>query len=207
MSVLSGLINMLNKQVMINVFSNLLNQSKKSYDEFNAADGKIGDGDLGITILNGLEEINNNIEKFTDDLSINFMLCSQAFVKKSGSSFGTLIAFSFMNISKNLKGKNTCDNKDIITMIDTAMSTIQERGKTKVGDKTILDTLDFILRNLKATKDNINYPKVFKLSTKEALDAFKGKKILIGRARMFEDKTKDLDDPGMLALHKLSEAF
>ncbi|MDC1039444.1 dihydroxyacetone kinase subunit L [Candidatus Pelagibacter sp.] len=198
---------MLNKQVMINVFSNLLNQSKKSYDEFNAADGKIGDGDLGITILNGLEEINDNIEKFTDDLSINFMLCSQAFVKKSGSSFGTLIAFSFMNISKNLKGKNTCDNKDIITMIDTAMSTIQERGKTKVGDKTILDTLDFILRNLKATKDNINYPELFKLSTKEALNAFKGKKILIGRARMFEDKTKDLDDPGMLALHKLSEAF
>ena len=198
---------MLNKQVMINVFSNLLNQSKKSYDEFNAADGKIGDGDLGITILNGLEEINNNIEKFTDDLSINFMICSQAFVKKSGSSFGTLIAFSFMNISRNLKGKNTCDNKDIITMIDTAMSTIQERGKTKVGDKTILDTLDFILRNLKATKDNINYPELFKSSANEALNAFKGKKILIGRARMFEDKTKDLDDPGMLALHKLSEAF
>ena len=198
---------MLNKQVMINVFSNLLNQSKKSYDEFNAADGKIGDGDLGITILNGLEEINNNIEKFTDDLSTNFMICSQAFVKKSGSSFGTLIAFSFMNISRNLKGKNTCDNKDIITMIDTAMSTIQERGKTKVGDKTILDTLDFILRNLKATKDNINYPELFKSSANEALNAFKGKKILIGRARMFEDKTKDLDDPGMLALHKLSEAF
>ena len=198
---------MLNKQVMINVFSNLLTQSKKSYDEFNAADGKIGDGDLGITILNGLEEINNNIEKFTDDLSINFMLCSQAFVKKSGSSFGTLIAFSFMNISRNLKGKNTCDHEDIVNMIDTAMSTIQERGKTKVGDKTILDTLDFILRNLKATKDNINYPELFKLSTKEAMDAFKGKKILIGRARMFEDKTKDLDDPGMLALHKLSEAF
>ena len=198
---------MLNKQVMIDIFTKLLTQSKKSYDEFNAADGKIGDGDLGITILNGLEEINNNIEKFTDDLSINFMLCSQAFVKKSGSSFGTLIAFSFMNISKNLKGKNTCDNKDIITMIDTAMSTIQERGKTKVGDKTILDTLDFILRNLKATKDNINYPELFKSSANEALNTFKGKKILIGRARMFEDKTKDLDDPGMLALHKLSEAF
>ena len=198
---------MLNKQVMINVFSNLLTQSKKSYDEFNAADGKIGDGDLGITILNGLEEINNNIEKFTDDLSTNFMLCSQAFVKKSGSSFGTLIAFSFMNISKNLKGKKTCDHKDIITMIDTAMNTIQERGKTKIGDKTILDTLDFISKNLKITKDNINYPELFKSSTKEALNVFKGKKILIGRARMFEDKTKELDDPGMLALSKLSEVF
>ena len=198
---------MFDKQVMINIFNNLLAQSKKSYDEFNAADGKIGDGDLGITILNGLEEINNNIEKFTDDLSTNFMICSQAFVKKSGSSFGTLIAFSFMNISRNLKDRNTCDHEDIITMIDTAMSTIQERGKTKVGDKTILDTLDFILRNLKANKNNVNYPELFKLSANDALNAFKGKKILIGRARMFEHKTKDLDDPGMLALYKLCEAF
>ena len=198
---------MLQKQIMIDIFTKLLFQSKRSYDEFNAADGKIGDGDLGITILNGLEEINNNTHQFKDDLSVNFMICSKAFVKKSGSSFGTLIAFSFMNISKNLKGRNTCDHEDIITMIDTAMSTIQERGKTKVGDKTILDTLDFILKNLKASKDNINYPKLFKSSANEALNAFKGKKILIGRARMFEDKTKELDDPGMLALHKLSEAF
>ena len=58
---------------------------------------------LGVTILNGLEEINNNKANFKDDMGANFMLCSQAFVKKSGSSFGTLIAFSFMNISRNLK--------------------------------------------------------------------------------------------------------
>ena len=198
---------MFNKQVMIDVFKNLLSQAKKSYDEFNAADGKIGDGDLGITILNGLEEINKNIDKFKDDLSINFMLCSQAFVKKSGSSFGTLIAFAFMNISKNLKGKNRCDNEDIINMINIAMETIQERGKTKLGDKTILDSLSFILNNLRANKNNVNYPELFKSSTKEALDAFKGKKILIGRARMFEDKTRELDDPGMFALSKSSEGF
>jgi dihydroxyacetone kinase-like protein len=192
---------------MIDVFKNLLFQAKESYDEFNAADGKIGDGDLGITILNGLEEINNNIDKFKDDLSINFMLCSQAFVKKSGSSFGTLIAFAFMNISKDLKGKNICDHEDIINMINIAMETIQERGKTKLGDKTILDSLNFILNNLKANKNNINYSELFKSSTNEALNAFKGKKILIGRARMFEDKTKELDDPGMLALSKLSQVF
>ena len=81
------------------------------------------------------------------------------------------------------------------------------KAKNKVGDKTILDTLDFISKNLKAAKDNIHYSEIFKSSANEALNAFKGKKILIGRARMFEDKTKDLDDPGMLALHKLSEAF
>ena len=195
---------MLNKEFLIDIFQKLHEVAKKSYDEFNAADGKIGDGDLGITILNGFEEINNNINKFSDDMGANFMICSQAFVKKSGSSFGTLIAFSFMNISKNLKGKKECNHEDIISIFKTALKTIQERGKTKLGDKTIVDSLDLIIKKL---KDNTNYPEVFKSATKQALEDFKGKKILIGRARMFEDKTKDLDDPGMLALNKLSDAF
>ena len=196
---------MLNKELMERILEKLLSQAKKSYDEFNAADGKIGDGDLGVTILNGLEEINNNKSNFKDDMENNFMVCSQAFVKNSGSSFGTLIAFSFMNISKNLKGKTSCNHDDIINIFETALKTIQERGKTKLGDKTIADSLDLIIKKLK--DNNSNYSEVFKSATKQALEDFKGKKILIGRARMFEDKTKDLDDPGMLALNRLTEAF
>ena len=195
---------MLNKEFLIDIFQKLHEEAKKSYDEFNAADGKIGDGDLGITILNGFEEINNNINKFSDDMGANFMICSHAFVKKSGSSFGTLIAFSFMSISKSVKGKKECNHEDIISIFETALKTIQERGKTKLGDKTIADSLDLIIKKL---KESSNYPEVFKSATKQALKDFKGKKILIGRARMFEDKTKDLDDPGMLALNKLSEVF
>ena len=195
---------MLNKKSLESIFEKLLSQAKKSYDEFNAADGKIGDGDLGVTILNGLEEINNNKANFEDDMGANFMLCSQAFVKKSGSSFGTLIAFSFMNISKNLKGKNECNHQDIINIFKTALKTIQERGKANLGDKTIADSLDLIIKKL---KDDVNYSEVFKLATKQALEDFKGKKIKIGRARMFEEKTKDLDDPGMFALNKLTAAF
>ena len=195
---------MLNKEILESIFEKLFFQAQKSYDEFNAADGKIGDGDLGVTILNGLEEINNNKSNFKDDMENNFMVCSQAFVKKSGSSFGTLIAFSFMNISKNLKGKTSCNHDDIVNIFETALKTIQERGKTKLGDKTIADSLDLIIKKL---KENSNYPEAFKSATKQALENFKGKKILIGRARMFEDKTKDLDDPGMLALNKLSEIF
>ena len=195
---------MLDKEVLITIFKKLLEQAKNSYDEFNAADGKIGDGDLGITIQSGLEEINNNTNKFTDDLGAIFMICSQAFVKKSGSSFGTLIAFSFMNISKNLKGKSECNHEDIIMIFETALKTILERGKTNLGDKTIADSLNLIIKKL---KENKNYSEVFKLATKQALEDFKGKKIMIGRARMFEDKTKDLDDPGMFALNRLSSVF
>jgi len=195
---------MLNKEKLINIFSKLLEEAKNSCDEFNAADGKIGDGDLGVTILNGLQEVNNNLVNFSDDMGENFMICSQAFVKKSGSSFGTLIAFSFMNISKNIKGKNECNHADIINIFEIALKTILERGKTNLGDKTIADSINLIIKKL---KDNNNYSEIFKIATKQSLNEFKGKKIKIGRARMFEDKTKDLDDPGMFALFKLSNSF
>tara|TARA_B100000614_G_C14424223_1_gene443296 strand:- start:150 stop:737 length:588 start_codon:yes stop_codon:yes gene_type:complete len=195
---------MLNKEVLTRILKKLLEEARNSYDDFNSADGKIGDGDLGVTILHGLEEVNNNISKFTDDMGSNFMLCSQAFVKKSGSSFGTLIAFSFMNVSKSLRGKIECNHKDILSILEITLKTILERGKTSLGDKTIADSLDLIIKNL---KDNQNYSAVIKSSTKQALEEFKGKKIKIGRARMFEDKTMDLDDPGMFALKRLSSVF
>ena len=198
---------MLDKSMMIIIFEKLLIQSKNYYEEFNSADAKIGDGDLGVTILNGFEEIINNKDKFKDDLGFNFMVCSQAFVKKSGSSFGTLIAFSFMNIAKNLKDRKLCKHQDIINIIDTSINTIKERGKSNLGDKTILDTLNQILIKLKEENKDVDYAKIFKSATQQSLDLFRGKKILIGRARMFNDKTKDFDDPGMFALNKLAEAF
>ena len=198
---------MFNKNEMIRIFDELFIQSKKYYNDFNEADGKIGDGDLGITIQNGFQEIINNKDNFTDDLGHNFMLCSQAFVKKSGSSFGTLVAFCLMNISKSLKDKKFLTHSNIIEIFEISIKTIKERGKTNLGDKTILDSLNIILNKIKETKNEIKYSQIFKTSTKEALEKFKGKKILIGRARMFEDKTKDFDDPGMFALSKLVESF
>ena len=195
---------MLNKENLIIILDKLFDQSKKYYDDFNSTDAKIGDGDLGITILHGLEEIQKNKVSFNNDMGENFMICSKAFVNRSGSSFGTLIAFSLMNISKKIDGKKECDHHDIVTIFEIALKTILDRGKTKLGDKTIADTLNLIIHKIKKSK---NYNHEIKSACTEALENFKGKKILVGRARMFEDKTTKFDDPGMFALKKLSEVF
>tara|TARA_Y100000996_G_C22234575_1_gene525093 strand:- start:424 stop:606 length:183 start_codon:yes stop_codon:yes gene_type:complete len=53
----------------------------------------------------------------------------------------------------------------------------------------------------------INIFKTLLVEAKNSYDNFKGKKIKIGRARIFEDKTKDLDNLGMYALSKLTAVF
>ena len=44
-------------------------------------------------------------------------------------------------------------------------------------------------------------------ASKNALKKFKGKKCKVGRARMFAEKSKELDDPGMYAFYVLSSIF
>ena len=48
---------MIDKNNLINFFDLLSKKAKFHYEDFNEIDGKLGDGDLGITILKGLEEI------------------------------------------------------------------------------------------------------------------------------------------------------
>ena len=165
----------------------------------------MGDGDLGITISRGLKEINENLTKFEDDLGKTFMICAQCFTKASSSSFGTLVAISFMTIAKETKGKKELNFNEVPDIINKVIEAVCARGKSKICDKTFIDTLYEISNSI--SKSENNYGQNVHKATVDALNEFKGKECKIGRARMFAEKSKDLDDPGMFALHKLSSIF
>ena len=196
---------MITKSTLENFFKKIRIIAEENYDEFNSVDGQLGDGDLGITISKGLIEINENFSKFEDDLSKIFLLCAQCFTKASSSSFGTLVAISFMTVAKLTKGKSSLDITDLPPIINSVIKEVSARGKSNIGDKTFIDSLNEILVLL-LNNDNINGKNIFQ-ATENALIKFKGKECKIGRARMFAEKSKELNDPGMYAIHKLSSAF
>ena len=196
---------MITKSTLENFFKKIRIIAEENYDEFNSVDGQLGDGDLGITISKGLIEINDNFSKFEDDLSKIFLLCAQCFTKASSSSFGTLVAISFMTVAKLTKGKSSLDITDLPPIINSVIEAVSARGKSNIGDKTFIDSLNEILVLL-LNNDNINGKNIFQ-ATENALIKFKGKECKIGRARMFAEKSKELNDPGMYAIHKLSSAF
>ncbi len=196
---------MITKTSLETFFQKILIIAEDNYDEFNSIDGQLGDGDLGITISKGLKEINENLNKFEDELSKNFIVCAQCFTKVSSSSFGTLIAISFMTIAKETKGKKELNFNDIPDIINKVIEAICTRGKSKIGDKTFVDTLFEISNSISRSENNYNQ-NIYK-ATINALNNFRGKECKIGRARMFGEKSKNLDDPGMFALSRLSSVF
>ena len=149
--------------------------------------------------------IKDNLAQFDDDLGKTFMVCAQCFTKASSSSFGTLVAISFMTIAKETKGKKELYINELPNIINKIIEAVCTRGKSSIGDKTFVDTLHSISNTI--SKSDTNIGQNVHQATIDALDNFKGKECKIGRARMFAEKSKDLNDPGMFALYKLSSVF
>ncbi len=176
---------------------------ERDFDMLNAADGALGDGDLGVTMSRGMRAIGDMKDDLPDDIGMALFQCAQAFTKSSGSSYGTLMATGLMSAAKTLRGQSTIDPTTISDLIAGARDKMQERGKADLGGKTVLDSLDYIARATAQTKDVAT---AAAQAVDTALDDFRDKPATAGRARIFAEKSVGLDDPGMLAMQSIVKA-
>ena len=174
----------------------------------NELDGKIGDGDLGVTLINGFKNL-DGISKDLDNLDWGkaLMKCAQAFTKVSGSSFGTLTAIGLIAASKKLSDVKELNSSLLSCALDEAVKSMSERGKAKLNDKTVLDMLHGLSEHFKKKKDTGNFLSGALETSQKILKEFKQKECKVGRARIFAKKTIGMDDPGMLAIHKLLDCI
>ena len=114
---------------------------EQSADELNTADGLLGDGDLGVTMIRGFRHILADLETLPEDIGMAFFQCAKAFTKSSGSSYGTLLATGMMAIAKVKKGQTGIELGEVSGLFDIALEAMQKRGKASLGDKTVLDVL------------------------------------------------------------------
>jgi dihydroxyacetone kinase-like protein len=190
----------LDRSALLGAIERLNVEMQKQFDVLNAADGKLGDGDLGITLTRGMEAIADVAGELPEDLGLAMLQCSQAFTKSSGSSYGTLMALAMMAIAKQIKGQTNIDPIDLNALIATARDQIQTRGKAEIGGKTVLDSLDAVVNHTSGKSDLEDIRTSVVAAVDAALVDFHNKPATMGRARMFGEKSIGLDDPGMLAM-------
>jgi len=176
-------------------------------DELNTADGALGDGDLGVTMQRGARGVQATLDTLPVDVGMALLACAQAFVKISGSTYGTLLATGLMNAAKACKGRGAVPWAEMSSLVAGATAAMQQRGKGALGDKTVLDALDAV----RAATAGLEAPEKILIAATTAVDQvmddFRGKPSRQGRARMFGDKSIGLDDPGMLALRRMLDAL
>ena len=106
-------------------------------------DQEIGDGDLGITMSKIadvlLERASASVE--TPDVGRFLMETGIAANRAAASTMGTLVATAMMRAGKDVRGQSTVSADELAAMFDQAVQSMMDRGKAKLGDKTIMDAL------------------------------------------------------------------
>ena len=180
---------------------------EESADELNAADGLLGDGDIGITMVRGFREIIEVRDSLPDDVGMALFQCAKAFTKSSGSSYGTLLATGLMSVAKKKKGQQEIQVEEISALLNDALDAMKQRGKAELGDKTVLDVIAASSQAAKDQSDGSSVLKAINEAVTSTIDEFRSRQSKIGRARIFSEKSIGLDDPGMLAFRKMLEAL
>ena len=177
--------------------------------ELNALDGRLGDGDLGTTLSKCAMNLRELLAAPPTALDALLKGCAQACARASGSSFGTLLAVAFLTAAKGTGERAALDRAALVELLDGVGAALSQRGGAVPGDKTMLDSLAAIagaLRDAHETTPAALKAKV-RAAAQEALDAFRNRPNRIGRARMFAERSIGLDDPGMVAMQRLVQAF
>lgn len=175
--------------------------------ELNAADSKLGDGDTGVMLARVLGKFGETDIGAGTDLGAAFQALARAAAAATGSSLGTLFATALLTIGKATKGRVTAQWSELSGLLEAALDAMIRRGGASLGDKTVLDALDAVVKATAGLADAGEIAAEASKAGNAALAAFLDKPCKIGRARMFAEKSVGIDDPGMLGFVRLVDAL
>jgi dihydroxyacetone kinase-like protein len=178
----------------------------KAAPELNALDGRLGDGDLGVTLQKCAYNVLAVLPAAPASVQGILKSASQACADASGSSFGTLFASGLLASAKWLDGRSL-SHAALPELLSHTVQRLSARGGASLGDKTMLDSLQAIAQALSQARQQDDLAAVARSAAANALDEFRDKPNRIGRARMFAEKSIGMDDPGMVAVLRMTESL
>jgi len=172
----------------------------------NEADGRLGDGDTGGMLARFATAVAAAKVGGAPDVGSAFMALAKAGSQSTGSSFGTLLVTALLSLGKGSQGRTELEWHEIGPLLAAARDAMIRRGSTELGAKTAVDSIDYVVRVLAGTTSAAAAGRDAARATRQALEDFRGRPCRVGRARMYADKSAELDDPGMLAIDVIAQA-
>lgn len=103
-------------------------------------DGAVGDGDHGINMDKGFSKARERIGEHTS-LSEALRTLGNTLLGEIGGAMGPLYGSFFLEMASACADKTAIDANTFGAMLEAGLAVIQDLGGAKVGDKTLLDTL------------------------------------------------------------------
>ena len=157
-------------------------------DELTKLDQAIGDGDHGLNMKRGFEAVLADVDAHAArPLPDALKAIGMALVMKVGGASGPLYGTLLMTLGKELSADPT--REDIVSAANAAIEALKARGKSDIGQKTMLDVLRPAVDALAAGRDPA-------AAAETAAEATVPMKAIRGRASFLGDRSIGHMDPG-----------
>lgn len=178
-------------------------------DELRDLDQALGDGDLGVTISLGAGAVIEALEQLPEDVTPAELAkaAAKAFANANPSTMAALVAGGLLAGSKTLLEVTEPTREDAARFVRAAGDNIALRGKTELGDKTILDAIMPAADALEAATETVAGLDAAVAGAERAVSETKALQSRRGRASWLQERSIGLQDPGATAFLRLLQCW
>jgi len=165
----------------------------------------IGDGDHGTGMKHGFTELRKVLldREFADVYDL-FRESGVELVKTMGGASGVIFGTMFIGGHDSVEGKEQVNADDLISFFEEGANTISRRGRSKPGDKTMLDALTEAVLSMKQARNRTgDISEILASAYEGALRGVENTKNMtprLGRSKNFREKAIGYPDPGAVSV-------
>jgi dihydroxyacetone kinase-like protein len=184
---------MIDRQARKLLFETVARRVIASADELTDLDRAIGDGDHGTNMRRGFEAVLAAADELSArNLGESLKGVGTTLVMRVGGASGPLYGTLFMSLGKSLEDEVSCEQ--VADAFAAAIDAVKARGKSDVGQKTMLDVLFPVLAVLREGGDGL--PVRLKATAMAAAEQTIPMRAIRGRASFLGERSVGHMDPG-----------
>jgi phosphoenolpyruvate---glycerone phosphotransferase subunit DhaL len=184
---------MIDRQARKLLFETVARRVIASADELTDLDRAIGDGDHGTNMRRGFEAVLAAADELSArNLGESLKGVGTTLVMRVGGASGPLYGTLFMSLGKSLEDEVSCEQ--MADAFAAAIDAVKARGKSDVGQKTMLDVLFPVLAVLREGGEGL--PVRLKATAMAAAEQTIPMRAIRGRASFLGERSVGHMDPG-----------
>jgi dihydroxyacetone kinase-like protein len=175
-------------------------------------DAVVGDGDFGYSLARGFEIVLADWDSLDrTDSGVFLQKVALVISKRVGGTSGPIWGTAFLRAATVAKGKVDLSGADVVAMLRAAAEGIKVRGKSDLGDKTLLDALIPMTDAIEEALSTASPPgatelaKVAAATARTAADATTPMQAVRGRASYTGERSIGSPDAGAVAVAVMAE--
>jgi dihydroxyacetone kinase-like protein len=181
-------------------------------EAFCELDAVVGDGDFGYSLARGFEIVLadwNSLDRSNSGVFLQKV--ALVISKRVGGTSGPIWGTAFLRAATVAKGKVNLSGADAVAMLRAAAEGIKMRGKSDLGDKTLLDALIPMTDAIEEALGTASPPsakelaKIAAATARTAADATTLMQALRGRASYTGERSIGSPDAGAVAIAVMAE--